>query len=642
MIRSRTRGVQRFLELKSIRENPPGDLLKKLAPATEEDRFIRQAFKTGAEALWIQSAESMVRRYGDSRQKELRWLLLYFLELSARGHVRISSDDLYDDFPLWAAPALENPAELTGVLKELVDENPRLFSPLPGGSTPLLYDRSLSYFYLLKRKRFEDSFLDILTAFTSGDLQPREDQEADLNQLYPQIRDSAPMPLSQETLQAAHMLSRSRLSIITGGPGTGKTTILAGMLNLYLESCIRNRADSSLPEVRLCAPTGRAAKRMAESMESLLQNETLAPAFPHSAETIHKTLGLRPGSPPRFDADKPLQADILVVDEASMVDLKLMTMILNALKQDARLLLVGDRDQLPSVESGALLSDLLHGLDNETHKLRGRVLSLTTVHRNSGAIREVSGLVISADTPGFNDFMKQDERNITPSDVLKGTGGLVRTSSLPSYRTLLDEVASLLKKKGPLPGSGGFSVASSRWREQEKQIARWFDLYRCLAVLTPTRKGLYGTRALNKGLNELLSPRSPEAYHGQPVMVSSNDYERKLYNGDRGVVLGFTDGFYVCFEDPDEGYRLIPLPLLEDLETAFAVTIHKSQGFEFDTVYVLIPEGSERLLSREILYTGITRAREGLILYGSSESFEMCLHRGVRRLSGIRDFMLGS
>lgn len=640
MIRSRSRALQRFLDLKSIRENPPADLKRRLISGNDADRFTRQAFKTGAEALWIQSAESMVRHYADSHQTELRWLLLYFLELSARGHIRISAEDIREDFPLWAAPAFEAASEIVKELTALILDNPRLFASLDEGRAPLLYAADYSYFYLLKKRRFEENFLEALGNFTDKEQQPIPfpGQSLLLDDLYKELKESAPMPMSDDTLRAAHMLNNSRLSIITGGPGTGKTTILAGLLNLYLESCLRN--CEALPEVRLCAPTGRAAKRMTESMEPLFKNERMAPAFLHSAETIHKTLGLKPGTLPRFDEFRSLQADIFVVDEASMVDLSLMTMILKAMKPDARILLVGDRDQLPSVESGALLSDLLHGLGSKNHRMNDRVVSLTTVHRNSGAIRDLSRMILEADRSSFSKFLQEPERELSPLDILRAEGGLVRSASLPSYRILLDEIISLLKKNGPLPGSSGFSIHSVDWYKKRDDISACFTGFKNLAVLTPTRKGLYGTSALNRGLNELLSPQNPEAYHGQAVMVTRNDYERNLFNGDRGVVLRFKDGLFACFEDSVDEYRLIPLPLLEDLETAYALTIHKSQGSEFKCVYVLIPEGSERLLSREILYTGITRAREGLILYGSQDTFELCLSRAVRRLSGIRDFML--
>ncbi len=641
MNRSRTKAVQRFLELKSIREDQPAALMKRIKPAGEADGFFRQSWKTGAEALWIQSAEFMADKFGDERREELRWLLLYLLELSSRGHIRISREDIEKDFPLWAAEAYGKAEEMSGSLPELIASNPRLFGELKPGNeaqprVPVLCSPDCSYFYLLKKQRFEGEFLRVLKTFTDDDFQlpPEPKREAALAEVYESLKGSAPMPLSGDTLKAARILSRSRLSIITGGPGTGKTTILSGLLKIYLETF------TDLPEVRLCAPTGRASKRMMESMDLLLQDEKLKSAFIHPAQTIHKVLGLRPGAPAAFNERRNLHADILVVDEASMVDLNLMTMILKALKPTARLLLVGDRDQLPSVESGALLSDLLYLSDSESQRLNGRVVSLTRVHRNSGAILEASYMVINQDNRGFAAFLDDPQRKISIDDALKSHSGWVKSGSLPGYRALLDEVSGLLEKLNiPAPASS-FPVPSKGWKEMTGEIDRAFEVFRNLSVLSPTKKGLYGTRMINKGMSELLSPKSPDSFHGRPVIVTRNDYERGLYNGDRGVVFRFDDGFFVCFEDSAENYRLIPLPLLTDLETAYAVTIHKSQGSEFRYVYVLVPEGSDRLLSREILYTGITRAREGVILYGEQSELELCLSRGVRRLSGIRDFMI--
>ncbi len=646
MNRSRSKAIQRFLELKSIREEQPASLMKRIKPAAEADSFFRQSWKTGAEALWIQSAEFMAGRFGDERREELRWLLLYLLELSSRGHIRISMEDIEKDFPLWAAEAYGSASEMAENLPGLIGANPRLFGKLMTGeaglkSAPILYAPDFSYFYLLKKQRFEADFLKVLGTFTDREFQVPEDleREAALEEIYNSLKDSAPMPLSEDTVNAARILNRSRLSIITGGPGTGKTTILSGLLKIYLETFFTCPAENgALPEVRLCAPTGRASKRMMESMDTLLQDEKLKGAFIHPAQTIHKVLGLRPGAPASFNERRKLHADILVVDEASMVDLNLMTMILKALKPTARLLLVGDRDQLPSVESGALLSDLLYRVESDSQRLNGRVVSLTKVHRNSGAILDASRLVISENHRDFASFLDDPGRKVPLDEALRNGAGWVKSGSLPGYRALLDELTGLLKNLGA--PSSSFSVSSKEWRVRIDEIDAAFDLYRNLSVLSPTKKGLYGTRMINRGISELVSPKSPDAYHGRPVIVTRNDYDRGLYNGDRGVVFQFSDGNFACFEDAGDRYRLIPLPLLTDIETAYAVTIHKSQGSEFRYVYVLVPEGSDRLLSREILYTGITRAREGVILYGERSELETCLSRGVRRLSGIRDFMI--
>jgi exodeoxyribonuclease V alpha subunit len=635
--------------LKSIRENPPSGLIRRLKPRKEGERFPLAAILTGSEPLWIQSAEHMVSRYADSRKEELRWLLLYFLELSSQGHILISSEDIRDDLPLWAGKCYAGADQLYENLSLIVEENPRLFSALqegesrglsePGERRPLLYASDFSCFYLLKKRRFEQQFLELLGNISGeeGKIDVSPDLISGLHRAYESLCDSGDIPISEDTLKAALMVGGSRLSIITGGPGTGKTTILAGLLRLFLEAS--QDSSSKLPEVRLCAPTGRAAKRMMESMENLLQNPVLKSAFSHPAETIHKVLGLRPGSPALYDEKRTLKADLIIVDEASMVDLNLMTGLFRAMKSSARIVLVGDRDQLPSVESGALLSDLLFEMEKPNHRLSGRVLSLSKVHRNSGAILESSRLVIRGDGPEFLNFLKQHEGlPVSASE----TSGWLRYGDLPSFKDLLSELASEFKASSLKFGGAGFHRPSREWKGIIHEIDPYFTLYRDHIILSPTRKGLFGTASLNRGLNDVLGGNPDGDYHGQPVMVTRNDYERSLFNGDRGVVFRFSDGLYAFFEDPEAGYRCFPLLLLEDRETSYALTIHKSQGSEYNKVHILMPEGSERLISREILYTGITRARLGVTLYGSEEVLLLCLSRGVRRLSGIRTFMQSS
>jgi exodeoxyribonuclease V alpha subunit len=638
MIRSRSRALNRFLNLKSVLDQRPDDLNKRLQPPGKEDDFRIKAPRTGALPLWIESSSYMVGLYGESRREELRILLLYFLEMSSRGHIRISAEDLAEDFPLWSEPAWPGKGALVGELPSIVRENPALFAELDApGTAAVRYAPDLSCFYLLKKLRFERSFLELLKGFTGGEgsLEFPEEQRRLIPSLYQAVKEEGAIPVGEETLQALEALLSSRLSVITGGPGTGKTTILAGLLKLFLS--LHRETGSGMPEVRLCAPTGRAARRMEESMEHLLKDPSLAAAFVHPAQTLHKTLGIRPGRTPRFGDHRSLGADLIVVDEASMVDLNMMTLLLGAMKPGSRLVLVGDRDQLPSVESGALLSDLLYRSDEQDQRLADRVLSLTRVHRNSGAILEASRMVISGDFPAFAAFLDDPVRREGSSEP-----GRFHFALMPGQRELLEELAGRFREGGIRPGDRGFDGVFRDWESYREDMDSFFALYRQLAVLSPTRKGLYGTAAINRGLDRLLGSREGH-YHGRPLMVVRNDYERGLFNGDRGVVFSFSDGFYAFFEDGEGGYRGFPCALLEDIEAAYAITIHKSQGSEYGEVLLLMPEGSERMLSREILYTGITRAREGVRLYAAgTEVLALCLARGVRRMSGIREFMLAS
>ncbi len=620
-------GMQRFLKLKSIREEPPESLKGVETALGGSGSFRKAAEATGGETLWIQGADYMSRCYGDAFQEEAAWFLLYCLEMNSRGHIRISARDFREDFPLWAGKAFPEARKLGENLAELIRKNPRLFAPLEEmgeekKKAPILYGPDYSFFYLYRQRSFEKTFLELLSSFCgpAGRRFPRNEQLTALEDAALSFQKQNIL-FSPETLHAARLCLCSRLGIITGGPGTGKTTLLAGMLQIYLESF--RRCGLPLPQVRLCAPTGRAAQRMSES---------LGQVFPQKAETIHKVLALRSGRLPRYRKGRELEADLLVVDEASMVDLRLMSALLEALKKEASLLLVGDRDQLPSVESGALLSDLLYRSEEPGHPLKGRVISLKKVHRSRGSLLKGASLVREGCLKGFLNFLAEQAE--------KGNDGRFFSKPLGVPGMLIQELCR--PEAFGIQGERAFSIPSRDWKSQENTIQKYFERYRSLALLSPMRKGPWGSIAINRALDEALGGvtfQEKACYHGQPVMITRNDYEKGLFNGDRGVIFRFTNGLFAFFDQPDKGFCFYSLGLLDNFETAYAMTIHKSQGSEYEQVFLILPEGAERLLSREILYTGITRAREKLTFLYSEQALPLCLARGIRRNSGIRDFM---
>ena len=647
MHRGKIRGLRRFLELKSIRESPPKGLWKRMEDPRGESAFMQKALLTGCEPYQVSGALHMVRRFaGDAGSEEaalLRWILLYILHQSGNGHIRISAEDLREDFPLWLGTARSELPEknLEETLPDLVLSYPRLFAPLPEGRGPVVLSEGGESLYLLKRWRYERRFLHLLDPLIGSEgevlLPGWKDPSSSLKKAYVHLREDPDLLMGGETLKAAEMVSTRLLSVITGGPGTGKTTLLGGLLRLLLDAG-STQGEPAL-NIRLCAPTGRAAGRLEESLQSLLQDSRYRDSFPMGPSTLHKLLGLVPGSPPRFNRNRPVPADLIVVDEASMVDLNLMYYILDALRPGARLLLVGDKDQLPSVEAGALLSDFLYGQGSGGYRLAGAVLALSRVHRNSGAILEGAGLIIQGDRPGFLDFLEQPDRKI-PGDASPLLSGIFHYRDITDFRTFLETMdrafgLGALKKEIP-----SFSCKPDGWEEYREGIDRYFQIFRDMVILVPSRRGLYGINSLNRSLSAHLAPGEGPVFHGQPVMITRNDYERELYNGDRGVILEFGGQFYAFFEEPRrEGYRHFPVTLLGEYQTAFALTIHKSQGSEYKNVVVVIPEGVDRLLSREILYTGITRAREQVTLLSRKDLLEQALSRGVRRHSGIREFI---
>ncbi len=642
MHKGKIRGMKKFLELKSVRDAWPQDIRTRLSNPSGEGDFIQKARLTGAESYQIQGTLHMISRFGTSPGRKerdlLRWVVLYLMQQSGSGHIRIGREDFFKDFPLWmkSSGISLDEASLTELFPSLLQENPRLFGILPSEEAPILRTEGDQSFYLLKRWRYEKRFLElldplvgekgkkILTGFGESEV---------LESVFRELQKDSSLVLSEETLSAASMVCSRLFSVITGGPGTGKTTILSGVLRLLLT--VRRQKGMEPLNIRLCAPTGRAAGRMEESLKDLLADPDLGGAFPVAPGTLHKLLGLIPGAPPRFNRNRPLPADLIVVDEASMVDLNLMYYLLDGMKPGARLLLVGDKDQLPSVEAGALLSDFLYGSGRDRYRLDGGVLSLSRVHRNSGAILEGASLIIQGKSSDFLDFLKDPRRNSETGS------GRFRYFPIPGFRSFLDEASETLplaQLKQMIPP---FSCSVTSWEDHREQVEAYFQLYRDWTILVPSRKGLFGINSINRALSTYFAPREGSVFHGQPIMISRNDYERGLFNGDRGVVLEFQGSHYAFFDGRERGeFRHFPITLLGEYQTAFALTIHKSQGSEYRDVIVLLPEGAERLLSREILYTGVTRAREQVTLYTTTELAEMALSRGVRRQSGIREFMV--
>ncbi|MGR9073372.1 MAG: exodeoxyribonuclease V subunit alpha [Gammaproteobacteria bacterium] len=408
--------------------------------------------------------------------------------------------------------------------------------------------------------------------------------------------------------QAAELALTARFCVISGGPGTGKTTTVVKIIALLKEAAV-----SGL-DIALAAPTGKAAMRLQDSIAQNLgalpcENEVRA-AIPNRVLTLHRLLGAKTNSPFfRHDADNPLPYDLVIVDEASMVDLALMCKLTDALKPSSRLILLGDKDQLASVESGAVLADLTAAL------------------------------------PGFTCELKKsfrfDERIKSLADAVNLQLGD------EAWDILLDEARSNIKQ-----GDHNFVDAIADRREEylaliEKGIEfsgihRSFNAFQ---VLCATRKGRYGVEEINRTIEKRLSARNAFDgvglwYPGRPVMVTQNDAGMQLYNGDIGICLrdgGNGGKLAVFFERPDGSVKKCLPSRLPHCETVFAMTIHKSQGSEFDEVVIVLPDTVGPILTKELLYTAITRARKRVTIVGERRIFCETVKRKVDRRGGLRE-----
>jgi exodeoxyribonuclease V alpha subunit len=510
----------------------------------------------------------------------------------------------------------------------------------------------------------------------------------------PAVVGDAAVRLSAEQEQAVRAAVGRRFTVISGGPGTGKTAIVATMLRVL------RRLGETVDALALAAPTGKAAHRMGASIRQALlavpdrvavDDELLTGGL--EPQTLHRLLGYVPGADRfRHHENNPLRASTVIVDEASMIDLELMERLLRAVPPETRLVLLGDADQLPSVDAGAVLRDLmLAGTDaSRGPGSAGFALRLTHSYRMdprnpagrailgaAGAINRGDAATLLGDGPAAGSGSGSGDAASDPNDRSDGDGTqapgrlAVRTSpaalawygielldtggSLDTVHELVDHwhrtrVAAhpefqRLATRTYAPRDGQWSA------EDSADLAALFALYEHSRLLTVTRRQDTGSDAINRRLHRRVLAaasveHSPDFYPGEPVMMRRNDYERGLFNGDQGVVVRVSENdgqqrFRLVFARSD-GFAVFPIDALRmHVELAFAMTVHKSQGSEFDEVALILPGEEIPLATREMLYTGVTRARRAVVLVGAPALVAAATARPGERFSGLADQLVG-
>lgn len=558
--------------------------------------------------LDIHFADFIVRI--DRNPHDTLWWSAALASYSAgRGH---SCFNLHDAPETAALPVLRTPRKLppSDITLWIESLGPCDTVGAVGAYTPLVLDRA-GRLYLHRCWRYEQQVAAGILS-RSRPLTTNEARlDAALDRYFPPQSDAVDL---QRT--AARMALTHRFSVISGGPGTGKTATVARILALFLDI-----AEDAGPEIVLAAPTGKAAMRLHQSIlqatERLALPEEIRNRLPSGVNTIHRLLGvqLRKGGF-RHNRDNRLPCDILVVDEASMVDLQLMASLMEALRDDARIILLGDRNQLASVEAGAVLADICDCAAQETVP----VTQLTRSYRfgaDSG-IAALSQLVNSGDGVAAVELLKSGRY----PDILWRQAPDGRDFSGAFTTAVRDGYADYAKATTPteaLAALGSFRV------------------------LSPLRSGPCGIENLNRLSMNALAPERKNTPHScpLPVMISGNNYELGLFNGDTGVIMEGDGTPVAWFENPEGGLRHLSTLRMPPGETAFALTVHKSQGSEFDRVLLILPEYLSEALSRELLYTAITRARCSIEIWGVEEVFRQTVERRTVRNSGLKETLSG-
>ena len=544
----------------------------------------------------------------------------------AEGHICLDLDELGGEID-------------TSILKVL----PMVAAP--GSRQPFILQHNR--LYLERYHRYETRILNRLSAFLNTEQKVAQERTAAIQQhadlirnLFPQETDNAALPPDEQLnwqLSAAVCGALNDFTIITGGPGTGKTATVARLL------AVLYTLEPEL-KVALVAPTGKAAIRMAESLKNAKLDtipEITAKFDGLEPMTVHRLLRYVPDSPYfRHNATNPLPYSLVIVDEASMLDAALFSKLLDAVAEGARLILLGDKDQLASVEAGSLLGDLcrLPGVVNSFDRSRIDLISQFTAgfQAEAGKLPALAGHVVE---------LKRSRRFSSLAGI-----GLFSKAVLQNNHPVLEKII--------IAGGNEQVVLDSNYTENLfQEFVNGFEAYitapdpysalkkfNDIRVLCAVRSGEQGVDRVNRRVEDLLRKKgllngNGETYLNRPVMVTGNYYELGLFNGDVGIMRPDSSGVLkVWFEDSQGGVRDLLPAYIPYLATVFAMTIHKSQGSEYDQVLIVFPKAAdERILTREILYTAVTRARQKAVIQVSPEQLLTMAGTGVHRASGIKE-----
>ena len=410
--------------------------------------------------------------------------------------------------------------------------------------------------------------------------------------------------------EATDMVAGSRFAVVAGGPGTGKTTAMAHIL----VGLAQGRTDPL--RVILTAPTGRAAARLEQSVQRNLADMGDQPLSLTSG-TLHRVLGLKPWGGQDHDASHPLAADVVVVDEASMLSLHLMALLLDAVAEPTRLILVGDPDQLASVEAGAVLADIV--ASNAVPVAR-----MTHTYRFSGDLARLAEAIRVGDPDQALAILAEPSEQIEWIQADPGAPGFDPDTLAPLRTAITDQGLSLIDAASTGDAQGGLDHLQS---------------HRLLLAHRHGRSGVsYWTYTARSWLARLPGgpPMSATWFPGLPVLITRNDDLTRVFNGDSGVIVDAGTDLALALDDP-AGPRLIAPDMVPAWEPLYASTIHKAQGSQYDAVSLIVPPPTTALLTRELLYTAVTRAQSYLRVVGTADAIRAAIESPALRASGLAE-----
>jgi exodeoxyribonuclease V alpha subunit len=501
------------------------------------------------------------------------------------------------------------------------------------GNSPLVWDRTHNRLYLRRYWTYQKTVDDAITQrLTPIRTELPTEITAQLNQLF---------PLSNITPDwqkiACAVALRSNFCIITGGPGTGKTTTLTKLLVLSISLLRLEKGENFKPDILLAAPTGKAANRVSESINNALNQlgeiipDDIKTLIPKKAHTLHRLLGSSPDTRLyKQNRHNPLIADIVIIDEASMIDLEMMAALLDALPENAQLILLGDKDQLSSVEAGYVFGNLCFGAEKTAYTKETLVWISTYTNEkiveNSDIISPINQQTVmlkyshrfhqDSGIGKLANFVNSNENKISDANTLFETysNDLHKITHFEEFKNT--SLKNYSRYKEEIKKQANYSTLDE-WAEQVLNV---FDTFRILCAI---HESDFGTLALNTQVQAWLFPNEKNTwFEGRPVMITKNDYNLGLMNGDIGIALKDENAkLKVAFFSNDETaekIRWFSTSRISEVQTAFAMTVHKSQGSEFEHTLFVLPSSEVKVLTKELVYTAITRAKKHFTLFFST------------------------
>ena len=488
-------------------------------------------------------------------------------------------------------------------------------------SSPLVYENNRLYI-----KRFNEYEKKIAEALLIRSKNPWSFNKRDeVNRIVENIFSDEK---DEDQKHSAVLSIDKKLSFITGGPGTGKTTTVVKIIALHL-------IENQNLRISMAAPTGKAALRLQQSINNaklyLKKSGTISDEIinkiPSHVETLHRLLGFT-GRKYLLNKENPLLSELVIIDEASMVDINMFYRLLQAMREDSGLIILGDHFQLASVEAGSILGDICTSNAADQKKvsaLKDNISELKINRRFAGE----SGIAV------LSDVLK----NETGENRIRRTLSLLKTNfvgDLNYYQSAgFNEKFNLIIKEY-------FSTVAGAKNPEEA-----LSLLSKFRILTPHRKGLKGVEMINQYITDYLYRnkilfKSGSYFHGMPVMVLKNDYSLNLFNGDTGILWDAGEGLRAYFDSPesDGSLRSIMPEMISSFEACFAMTVHKSQGSEFDTVLLIMPDASSPVLTVELFYTALTRSKTRFMVSGHDDIITETVSKKIFRASGLRDSLL--